>query len=47
MVRAVGFEPTRSLEHRHLKPACLPFHHARGVPIVPAQRGDECVGRAA
>lgn len=29
IVRAEGFEPTRSLEHRHLKPACLPFHHAR------------------
>jgi DNA-binding transcriptional regulator of glucitol operon len=28
-VRAEGFEPSRSLEHRHLKPACLPFHHAR------------------
>jgi hypothetical protein len=23
-VRAVGLEPTRSLEHGHLKPACLP-----------------------
>ena len=29
MVRAEGLEPTRSSEHRHLKPACLPFHHAR------------------
>ena len=29
VVRAEGLEPTRSLEHRHLKPACLPFHHAR------------------
>ena len=28
-MRAEGFEPSRSLEHRHLKPACLPFHHAR------------------
>jgi hypothetical protein len=34
-VRAEGFEPSRSLEHRHLKPACLPFHHARSVAIVP------------
>ena len=24
-VRAVGLEPTRSLEHGHLKPACLPI----------------------
>lgn len=30
-MRAEGLEPTRSLEHRHLKPACLPFHHARGA----------------
>jgi hypothetical protein len=36
-VRAEGFEPSRSLEHRHLKPACLPFHHARGLPIVPLE----------
>ena len=28
-MRAEGLEPTRSSEHRHLKPACLPFHHAR------------------
>lgn len=28
-VRAEGLEPTRSLEHRHLKPARLPFRHAR------------------
>ncbi len=35
-MRAEGLEPTRSLEHRHLKPACLPFHHARkhGPSIV-------------
>ena len=33
-MRAEGFEPTRSLEHRHLKPACLPFHHAR-KPVDP------------
>src|SRR6476659_10028529 len=38
MVRAEGFEPSRSLEHRHLKPACLPFHHARSVVIVPPSR---------
>ena len=25
MVRAMGLEPTRSYEHRHLKPACLPI----------------------
>ena len=24
MVRAEGFEPTSSFEHRHLKPACMP-----------------------
>ena len=34
-MRAEGFEPSRSSEHRHLKPACLPFHHARSVAIVP------------
>jgi hypothetical protein len=36
-VRAEGFEPSRSLEHRHLKPACLPFHHARKLhePTAP------------
>src|SRR5690349_11175199 len=33
-MRAEGFEPPRSLEHRHLKPACLPFHHARGPSIL-------------
>ena len=33
-MRAEGLEPSRSFEHRHLKPACLPFHHARGLPIV-------------
>lgn len=25
LVRAMGLEPTRSYEHRHLKPACLPI----------------------
>ncbi len=34
-MRAEGLEPSRSLEHRHLKPARLPFRHARSVPIVP------------
>ena len=34
-VRAEGFEPSRSFEHRHLKPARMPFRHARSVPIVP------------
>ena len=29
LMRAEGFEPPSSLEHRHLKPACIPFHHAR------------------
>ena len=38
-VRAEGFEPSRSFEHRHLKPACLPFHHAR------AQRSYRCARR--
>ena len=28
-VRAEGFEPSRSFEHRHLKPARMPFRHAR------------------
>ncbi len=28
-MRAEGLEPPSSFEHRHLKPACLPFHHAR------------------
>jgi DNA-binding transcriptional regulator of glucitol operon len=28
-VRAEGLEPSRSLEHRHLKPARMPFRHAR------------------
>ncbi|GAS95600.1 related to D-amino acid oxidase [Mycolicibacterium canariasense] len=43
MVRAVGFEPTRSLEHRHLKPACLPFHHARKRVQTTARRsGRSC-----
>ena len=28
-VRAEGVEPPRAFAHRHLKPACLPFHHAR------------------
>lgn len=35
MVRAEGLEPTRSYEHGHLKPARLPFRHARRAPIVP------------
>jgi hypothetical protein len=29
MMRAEGLEPPRAFAHRHLKPACLPFHHAR------------------
>ena len=29
-MRAEGLEPSSSREHRLLKPACLPFHHARG-----------------
>src|ERR1700761_3019220 len=28
-VRAEGLEPSRSFEHRHLKPARMPFRHAR------------------
>jgi hypothetical protein len=43
-VRAEGFEPSRSLEHRHLKPACLPFHHARKLHEPTAQLVDESVG---
>ena len=35
-MRAEGLEPSSSLEHRHLKPACLPsLHRARGLVIVP------------
>ena len=30
-VRAEGLEPSRSFEHRHLKPARMPFRHARGA----------------
>ena len=33
----MGLEPPRSPEHRHLKPACCQFHHARSVPIVSLQ----------
>src|ERR1700744_2449036 len=36
LVRAEGFEPSRSLEPRHLKPACLPFHPARKPHERPA-----------
>ena len=39
-VRAEGVEPSCSFEHRHLKPARIPFRHARSVPIVPPQRSD-------
>jgi hypothetical protein len=35
-MRAEGVEPPRSFEQWHLKPSCLPFHHARGVPILPS-----------
>src|SRR3954447_1815926 len=31
-MRAEGLEPPRAHAHRHLKPACLPFHHARLQP---------------
>ena len=43
-VRAEGFEPSRSSEHRHLKPACLPFHHARKPHERTAHVVDESVG---
>jgi hypothetical protein len=33
-VRAEGVEPSCSFEHRHLKPARMPFRHARSVPIL-------------
>jgi predicted nucleic acid-binding protein len=46
LVRAEGFEPSRSLEHRHLKPACLPFHHARSLEIVPVRTTTVSVGAA-
>lgn len=45
-VRAEGLEPSRSFEHRHLKPARMPFRHARSVPIVPLRsRTDTAVAR--
>jgi hypothetical protein len=28
-MRAEGLEPPSSCEHRLLRPACFPFHHAR------------------
>ena len=45
-VRAEGFEPSRSFEHRHLKPACLPFHHARRAHERTAFDHIESVGRS-
>jgi hypothetical protein len=43
-VRAEGLEPSRSLEHRHLKPARMPFRHARAPSDRTAQLVDESVG---
>ena len=40
-MRAEGLEPSRSFEHRHLKPACLPFHHAR-APSDPNASPQTC-----
>ncbi len=37
-MRAEGLEPSSSLEHRLLKPACIPFHHAR----VDQSRASDC-----
>src|SRR5262249_13211324 len=37
-MRAEGFEPPSSLEHRHLKPACL--------PVPPRPRGFSILGRS-
>ena len=44
-VRAEGVEPSRSLEHRHLKPACLPFHHARSGADRTARRFEKICRR--
>ncbi len=47
-VRAEGFEPSSPLEHRLLRPACLPFHHARDCnEISPSYRPPDSVGTAA
>jgi hypothetical protein len=45
-VRAEGFEPSRSFEHGHLKPACLPFHHARKLHERTAPLADNFVSVA-
>ena len=37
-MRAEGFEPPRAFAHRLLRPACLPFHHARATAPVLAER---------
>jgi hypothetical protein len=46
-VRAEGLEPTRSFEHRHLKPARLPFRHARALSDPTAVDQRRLVGYAA
>jgi hypothetical protein len=39
IVRAEGLEPSRSFEHRHLKPARMPFRHARASASQTTARG--------
>jgi hypothetical protein len=46
-VRAEGLEPSRSLEHRHLKPARIPFRHARALSDPTAPISDELAGDGA
>ena len=33
MVRSDGLEPSQGCPHKHLKLACLPFHHDREIQI--------------
>ena len=42
-VRAEGFEPSSSFEHRLLRPTCLPFHHARGTTNLAVSRFHESI----
>ena len=41
-MQAEGLEPSRSFEHRHLKPARMPFRHARAPSdrTVPSRRAE-------
>jgi transposase-like protein len=44
-VRAEGVEPSRSFEQWHLKPSCLPFHHARSGADRTARRFEKTCRR--